>query len=76
MQIYLAPVEHRPGTATIDLIRGFTDAELDDARTIVPEKPEPPVGTSVPREVRNERYLNRLCPGALNSNSPFPDEPR
>jgi len=72
MRIYLEPVEHRLGTATTDLIRGDTVAELDYARAIVPEKLEPPVGTPVPREVRVEGrvFLDRNGNGKLDEGEP------
>jgi outer membrane protein assembly factor BamB len=47
----LDPVRPGPGVTARDYLRGFTDAELAAARKALPERPEPPLGRPVPRQV-------------------------
>ena len=66
------PIDDGDLRTTTDLLRGFSDAELDAAEKAIPRRPEPSPGVARPRAVTviGHVYQDRNANGARE-----PDEP-
>ena len=64
------PIEDSDLRTTADLLRGFSDAELDAAKAAVARRPEPPPGVARPRTVTGRVYQDRNANGTREPEEP------
>ena len=66
------PIEDSDLRTTTDLLRGFSDAELEEARRAIPQRPEPSLGVPRPRlvTVTGNVYEDRNANGTRESDEP------